>query len=51
VADHVGLVKRVNENGTLTTIEGNTSGPGGQQGVWEKTHSWDLVMGFGSPLS
>jgi Putative peptidoglycan binding domain/CHAP domain len=48
VADHVGLVKSVNANGTLTTIEGNTGGPGGE-GVWEKTRGWDFVMGFGNP--
>lgn len=50
VADHVGLVKSVNGNGTLTTIEGNTGGPGGQEGVWEKTRTWDFVMGFGNPI-
>jgi len=50
VADHVGLVKSVNANGTITTIEGNTGGPGGQEGVWEKTRTWDFVMGFGNPI-
>ncbi|MBX7096221.1 MAG: peptidoglycan-binding protein [Myxococcaceae bacterium] len=48
-ADHVGFVKSVNANGTLTTLEGNTSGPGGQQGVWEKTRGYDTVLGFGNP--
>jgi len=49
-ADHIGLVKSVNANGTLTTIEGNTAGPNGQEGVWEKTRSWDYVLGFGNPV-
>jgi peptidoglycan hydrolase-like protein with peptidoglycan-binding domain len=49
VADHVGLVKSVNGNGTITTIEGNTGGPGGE-GVWEKTRGWDFIMGFGNPI-
>lgn len=47
-ADHVGIVKSVNADGTLTTIEGNTSGPGGQ-GVHEKTRTLDAVLGFGYP--
>ena len=50
VADHVGLVKSVNGNGTLTTIEGNTGGPNGAEGVWEKVRGWDFVMGFGNPI-
>lgn len=51
VADHVGLVKAVNGNGTITTIEGNTGGgPFGQEGVWEKTRTWDFIMGFGNPI-
>lgn len=50
VADHVGLVKSVNGNGTITTIEGNTGGPGGAEGVWEKTRTWDFVIGFGNPI-
>ena len=48
-ADHVGFVKSVNANGTLTTLEGNTTGPGGQQGVWERTRGYDTVLGFGNP--
>ena len=50
VADHVGLVKSVYGNGTLTTIEGNTGGPNGAEGVWEKVRGWDFVMGFGNPI-
>ena len=49
ITDHVGFVKRVNPNGTLTTIEANTSGPGGREGVWEKTRTWDTITGFGTP--
>lgn len=49
VSDHVGFVKQVNPNGTLTTLEGNTGGPGGE-GVWEKTRTWDFVQGFGNPV-
>ncbi len=47
--DHIGIVKSVNPNGTLTTIEGNTSGPNGREGVWEKTRTYDTVLGFGNP--
>jgi len=50
-ADHVGLVKAVNGNGTITTIEGNTGGgPFGQEGVREKTRTWDFIMGFGNSI-
>ncbi len=47
-ADHVGIVKSVNADGTITTIEGNTSGEGGQ-GVHEKRRAMDHVVGFGYP--
>jgi peptidoglycan hydrolase-like protein with peptidoglycan-binding domain len=50
IADHIGFVKSVNANGTLTTIEGNTTGPDGREGVWEKTRVWDTVLGFGNPI-
>lgn len=50
VADHIGILKSVNGNGTLTTLEGNTGGPGGQEGVWEKTRTWDTILGFGNPI-
>lgn len=49
VSDHVGFVKQVNPNGTITTLEGNTGGPAGE-GVWEKTRTWDFVQGFGNPI-
>ena len=48
-ADHMGIVKSVNANGTLTTIEGNTTRPGHHQGVWEKTRTMDTILGFGNP--
>jgi len=50
VADHVGLVERVNSDGSLSTIEGNTSNPQtGQEGVWRRTRSRSSVLGFGAP--
>lgn len=49
-ADHVGLVERVNSDGSLTTIEGNTSNPQtGQEGVWRRTRARSSVLGFGAP--
>lgn len=54
--DHVGIVKSVNGDGTITTIEGNTSNPknGDQEGVFQKSRQYDKrsgndqVFGFGS---
>ena len=54
--DHVGIVKSVNGDGTITTIEGNTSNPKNhnQEGVFEKSRGYDKkrgndqVFGFGS---
>jgi peptidoglycan hydrolase-like protein with peptidoglycan-binding domain len=49
-ADHIGIVKSVNANGTITTIEGNTHPDGGgQEGVWQRTRSLNDVLGFGTP--
>jgi peptidoglycan hydrolase-like protein with peptidoglycan-binding domain len=48
-ADHIGIVKSVNRDGTLTTIEGNTSRRGHHEGVWEKTRTLDTILGFGNP--
>jgi CHAP domain len=50
---HVGLVEAVNRDGTITTIEGNTSsGRGGSQrdgdGVWRRTRRTGIV-GYGYP--
>jgi cell wall-associated NlpC family hydrolase len=51
VADHVGIVKSVNRNGTLTTIEGNTNTGvrGSREGVHERTRTMDTVLGFANP--
>ena len=49
-ADHVGIVKRVNHDGTIQTIEGNTPNPKtGQYGVWEKTRPMSQIVGFARP--
>lgn len=50
VSDHIGIVEKVNADGSLTTLEGNTSKPGGgQDGVWRKTRYVSDVLGFGNP--
>jgi peptidoglycan hydrolase-like protein with peptidoglycan-binding domain len=49
VGDHIGIVKSVNPNGTINTIEGNTSGPNGREGVFNKVRSMDTILGFGNP--
>lgn len=51
---HVGLVEAVNADGTLTTIEGNTtSGTVGNQrmggGVWRRRRSTSAVIVYGHP--
>lgn len=51
---HVGLVEAVNPDGTLTTIEGNTtSGAAGDQrmggGVWRRKRSTSAVIVYGHP--
>jgi cell wall-associated NlpC family hydrolase len=43
---HVGLVKGVNADGSIQTIEGNTSQPGGPEDVWEKTRYMSTVLSF-----
>jgi len=49
VPDHVGIVLRVNSDGTITTIEGNTANPRDpdQEGVFQKQRSMPTVFGFG----
>ena len=52
--EHVGFVVRDNDDGTITTIEGNTSsGDEGSQsnggGVFRRTRSTTLVVGYGRP--
>jgi peptidoglycan hydrolase-like protein with peptidoglycan-binding domain len=50
VADHIGIVERVNADGSIGTIEGNTTNPQtGQEGVWRRTRSMSVVLGFGQP--
>lgn len=51
---HVGIVEAVNADGTITTIEGNTtSGLTGPQhaggGVWRRRRSQASVVGYGHP--
>jgi hypothetical protein len=49
VGDHIGLVKSVNADGSINTIEGNTSGPNGKEGVFNKTRPMSEILGFGNP--
>jgi peptidoglycan hydrolase-like protein with peptidoglycan-binding domain len=50
VADHIGIVERVNANGTISTIEGNTTNPQtGREGVWRRERSMSSILGFGNP--
>lgn len=51
---HVGIVEAVNADGSITTIEGNTtSGAAGNQsmggGVWRRRRSQSAVVGYGHP--
>lgn len=48
--DHCGIVDRVNADGTITTIEGNTSRGGSREGEWVyvKTRKKGIV-GYGIP--
>jgi surface antigen len=49
VADHIGLVEKVNSDGSVTTIEGNTSNPKtGQEGVWRRTRYESTILGYGN---
>lgn len=49
-ADHIGLVERVNADGTIATIEGNTENPQtGREGVWRRTRTMGTILGFGAP--
>jgi hypothetical protein len=54
IADHVGIVEKVNADGTITTIEGNTSSTahGSQSNggcVARRIRSLNVVQGFGRP--
>lgn len=49
VPDHVGIVKQVNSDGSVTTIEGNTTNPKdkNQEGVFQRNRGMDTIFGFG----
>lgn len=51
VSDHVGIVEAVNANGTITTIEGNTSIGNDSNGgeVMRRNRPLSVVAGFGRP--
>lgn len=51
VADHVGIVEKVNTNGTVTTIEGNTSSSNNSNGgeVQRRVRQLNVIQGFGRP--
>ncbi|MBX5481115.1 MAG: peptidoglycan-binding protein [Myxococcaceae bacterium] len=50
LADHIGIVEKVNPDGSIVTIEGNTTNPStGQQGVWRRTRYLSQIEGFGFP--
>ncbi len=46
--DHVGIVKAVNPDGSIETIEGNAGNAAGRQGVWEHTRPMRDILGFGN---
>lgn len=50
VADHVGIVEKVNANGSVGTIEGNSTNPnGGPYGVFRHTEWPRYILGYGYP--
>jgi LysM repeat protein len=49
-ADHVGLVETVNADGSIGTIEGNSTNPaGGRYGVFRHTERAPYILGYGYP--
>lgn len=47
--DHVGIVKQVHGDRTISTIEGNTYRQGGgPEGVWERRRDRTNILGFGA---
>jgi LysM repeat protein len=49
-ADHVGIVETVNANGSIGTIEGNSTNPnGGRYGVFRHTEWPSDILGYGYP--
>lgn len=51
VADHVGIVESINSDGSVTTIEGNTSAGNNSNGgeVQRRTRWLQSIQGFGHP--
>lgn len=51
VSDHVGIVEKVNSDGTVTTIEGNTSASNNSNGgqVQRRVRPMNVIQGFGRP--
>ena len=51
IADHVGIVEKVNADDTVTTIEGNTSASNNSNGgeVQRRKRSLSQIQGFGRP--
>jgi hypothetical protein len=48
VANHIGVVERVNADGSIATIEGNSKDLAtGREGVVRRTRARSLVLGFG----
>ncbi len=48
--DHIGLVEKVNKDGSVKTIEGNTPHPTTRKhGVWEKDREKSVILGYGRP--
>lgn len=48
--DHVGFVVQDNGDGTITTLEGNTSGDAGGSCVAVKNRDRDLIYGYATPV-
>ena len=50
-ASHIGIVEKVNDNGTYTTIEGNTSLSSNDNGgaVMRRTRGKSVIRGFARP--
>jgi hypothetical protein len=50
VADHVGIVETVNPNGSIGTIEGNSTNPNrGRNGVFRHVENAPYILGYGYP--
>ena len=51
VSDHVGIVEKVNKDGSITTLEGNTSSSNNSNGgeVQRRHRPLNVVQGFGRP--